>query len=361
MVIRLGSFRNSGRRGARSLLTALLAASVLSAYSPIALAEPSEADRAAARELAAQGYEALQRKDYSVAEERFRRADKLVHAPTLVVDLARSLAGLGRLVEAYEHYELVLREGISTNTPWSWQKAYHDAERELEVIKPRLAWLTIKVSGPSKPTVFIDGRRVPSAAVGVPRAVNPGRLMVAARARGFASKQQQVTLGEGHHETLELELEPKPEGALEEPEPVEVEVVDELPPPKLETATGKRTLGYVALTVGGVGLVVGGVTSALVLTTRADLAANCPGGVCDPGNYEQRDQYQQDIKSYELFKTASTVGFITGVVGVVAGTYLLFTSSPHISSSASSAANSPPSPRLVPLVSTNSLGLAGTF
>src|ERR1043165_8586206 len=73
--------------------------------------EPSEATREQARGLAAQGYDALQRKDYAVAEDLFRRADALVHAPTIVVDHARALVGLGRFVEAHERYELVMREG----------------------------------------------------------------------------------------------------------------------------------------------------------------------------------------------------------------------------------------------------------
>ncbi|MGC4094029.1 MAG: hypothetical protein QM756_40190 [Polyangiaceae bacterium] len=355
MVTRAKPLQKSSRSALRGLGVALLTTSLVSAYSPRVFAEAAEADREAARELASQGYEALQRKDFATAEDRFRRADKLVHAPTLVVDLARSLAGLGRLVEAYEYYELVLREGISPNTPWPWQRAYHDAERELEQIKPRLAWLTITVSGAGKPAVFIDGRRVPSAAVGVPRAVNPGNRMVAARARGFASKEQPVALSEGEHRTIELELSAKPQGAPDEPEPIEVEVVDELPPPRLETASGKRTLGYVALTVGGVGLVVGGVTSALVLSTRGDLASKCPSGVCVPLNREQKNDYEQDISRYNLFKTAATVSLIAGVVGVAAGSYLLFSggSQPRVGKVSE--------PRLVPLVGINSLGLAGTF
>ncbi|HET9933998.1 MAG TPA: hypothetical protein VFQ35_25015 [Polyangiaceae bacterium] len=336
----------------------MLSASLLSAYSPSVWAEPTEGDRQVARALAAEGYEALQRKDYATAEDRFRRADKLVHAPTLIVDLARSLTGLGRLVEAYEYYELVLREGVSPNTPWSWQKAYRDAERELEQIKPRLSWLTINVGGPRKPVVFIDGRRVPSAAVGVPRAVNPGLRMVAARARGFASKQRQIMVAEGQHETLELNLEPKPEGSPEEPEPVEVEVLDELPPPRLETPGAQRTIGYVALTVGGVGLIVGGVSSVLVLRTRSELARNCPTQVCDPATSPQRSDFQQDLNRYSLFKTAATVSLITGVVGVAAGTYLLFSKggSPHVESGAKKA-----SLEIEPVLGVDTVGVAGRF
>lgn len=342
----------------RQLAFAVLSTSLLCANASIAWAEPTEADRQVARALAAEGYEALQRKDYVTAEDRFRRADKLVHAPTLVVDLARSLAGLGRLVEAYEHYELVLREGVSPNTPWSWQKAYRDAERELEKIKPRLSWLTISVSGARKPAVFIDGRRVPAAAVGVPRAVNPGLRMVAARARGFSSKQRQIMVAEGQHETLELVLEPKREGAVEEPEPIEVEVVDELPPPRLETGSAQRTVGYVALTVGGVGLVVGGVSAALVLRTRSELSNRCPDGVCVPLNQQQKSDLQQDINRYGLFKTAATVSLITGLVGVAAGTYLLVSKggSPRVESGAQKA-----SVQVEPYVGLNSVGVTGKF
>src|SRR5215203_241669 len=84
-----------------------------------AWAEANEADRATARALALEGHAALQKKDYATAADRFGRADSLVHAPTLVVDWARSLQGLGRFVEAHEKYELVLREGIPAGSPKS--------------------------------------------------------------------------------------------------------------------------------------------------------------------------------------------------------------------------------------------------
>ncbi|HTU62208.1 MAG TPA: hypothetical protein VMF89_27305, partial [Polyangiales bacterium] len=116
------------QRCVRKLPAALLLLAVLGAARPAICAEPTPQDRAAARALALEGYNALQRKDFATAEERFRRADKLVHAPTLVVDHARALTGLGRLVEAYERYALVVREGVSDNSPWPWKRALQDAE-----------------------------------------------------------------------------------------------------------------------------------------------------------------------------------------------------------------------------------------
>jgi hypothetical protein len=74
----------------------LLAVGVASLAAPAHAAEPSSADRATARTLAQQGYEALRDKQYAVAADRFSRANGLVRAPTLLRDLARAQVGLGR-------------------------------------------------------------------------------------------------------------------------------------------------------------------------------------------------------------------------------------------------------------------------
>src|SRR5688572_8370318 len=103
----------------RWIVRIVLAAQIAFWISP-AQAEPTEADRATARALATEGYRALQRKEFEVAAERFQRADALVHAPTLMVDWARALVGLGRLVQAEEKYAQVVREGVDAKAPQSW-------------------------------------------------------------------------------------------------------------------------------------------------------------------------------------------------------------------------------------------------
>src|SRR5450432_550214 len=95
-----------GRRLGRAFVFATIVAGWLG-RGGLALAQESASDRATARSLAGEGYAALKSKDYETAEDRFRRADELVHAPTLVVDHARALVGLGRVGEAYEAYQSV--------------------------------------------------------------------------------------------------------------------------------------------------------------------------------------------------------------------------------------------------------------
>src|SRR4051812_30509984 len=88
---------------------------------------PTAAAREEARKLARQGFQALQRKDYASAEDLFRRADELVHAPTLELDHARALVGLRKFVEGHERYEQVIREGVAPNAPWQWKAAVVEA------------------------------------------------------------------------------------------------------------------------------------------------------------------------------------------------------------------------------------------
>src|ERR1700729_1547326 len=75
-------------------------------------AGPSAADRASARALAAEAPRAFDDKDYATAADRFARADSLVHAPTLLLGLARADVALGRIVAANEAYNQILRETI---------------------------------------------------------------------------------------------------------------------------------------------------------------------------------------------------------------------------------------------------------
>ncbi len=278
----------------------------------VSWADPSAADRATARSLAGEGYQALQSKDYATAADRFSRADALVHAPTLMIDWARSLVGLGKLVEAQERYEQIVREGVDPKAPKSWQRALNDAGTELSQLKPRLAWIRISVSGSDDAQVTIDGAPVPPAAIGVRRAVNPGSLEVAVEAKGFLGQKKSVELREGAEESVTFELHPDPDAQTASapppppsPEPIPVEAHD-------------PTLMYVAFGVSAAGLLVGGITGGLALSKRSDLSDAC--------NNDHRCQSGQadTLHEYHTFGTISGIGFVTAVVGAGAGVTLWF-------------------------------------
>lgn len=303
-----------------------------------ALAEPSPADRATARSLAGEGYQALQDKDYATAADRFSRADALVHAPTLMIDWARSLVGLGKLVEAQERYEQIVREGVDAKAPRSWHRALSDANAELAELKPRLAWLTISVTGSSQPNVTIDDAPVPVAAIGIRRAVNPGSLTVHVQAEGYLPQTKRLALAEGATSAIDFSLSPAP--VAESP----------LAPAPLAPAPAKQrdlTPVYVAFAAGGVGIVVGSVAGTLALSKRADLKKVCESGSCP-------DSSSSDISTYHTLGTTSGVGFAVGVAGVGAGLGLwLFNRHPASPSAQGSV--------VYPYIGPSSIGAVGRF
>lgn len=289
----------------------------------IAAAPASDASRREqARTLAGRGFAALQRRDYAAAEDFFRRADELVHAPTLVVDHARALVGLGRLVEGHEGFAQVLREGVPANAPWQWKKAIEEAAAELAAVEPRLSWLTINVKGAAHARVDIDGKPVPEAVWGIRRATNPGSHIIIARAERYLPAQESVSLREGQSAAVQLNLEPDPNAVQAEAAPPpspEVIVVAAHPAPK----THDRTLATILLAAGGVGLATGVVTGVVALRARSDLRSSCAGTVCLPNNDDEYSLYRQKRDRYRGFGTASGVGFAVGAAATLAGAALL--------------------------------------
>jgi len=308
--------RASSRRAVRRA-SGLLLAFALAA--PPVLAQPNDQRREQARSLATEGFQALQQKDYARAEDRFRRADALVHAPTLVVDHARALVGLGRLVEAHERYELVLREGIAPSAPWQWRKAAADAERELVQLKPRLSWLTLRVTGPAEPIGRLDSKLVPLAALGVRRATDAGTHAVSVTAPGFEPKEEMVSLDEGESAALDIVLDPV-QSAPARPAPVPAPAPAPAP---VEERAGSNTLAYVVLGVAGASLLTGVVTGALSLSARSELASRCPERTCVPRTRSELERDEDTLDRYRLFGTLSGVSFAVGLAAAGTGGALL--------------------------------------
>ena len=309
----------------------------------MANAEPSAEDRATARSLATEGYWALHDKRYAEAADRFSRADALVHAPTLTLDWARSLVGLGQLIEASERYELIIREGVDAKSPPSWQRALSDAKSELAALRPRLSWVTITVTGGVDAHVTIDGVAVQAAALGVRRAINPGAHDFAVTGKGYLGSRQALRLAEGEEGSVALELKADPNQVQPAPvlEPPKSEPVAPQPPAR------NRTPAYVAFGVAGAGLVVGSVAGVLWLGKRSTLKEHCPNpDDCPP---EQHD----NVKAYDTLSIVAPTGFAVAAAGLATGITLW----------ALDGSSSKPTRGLIvrPYVGVGSLGAVGSF
>jgi hypothetical protein len=307
-----------------------------------------ESNRATARNLAAEGNAALKLDDFATAEDRFRRADALVHAPTLVVDHARALIGLGRFVEAQERLELVLREGVPSNAPWVWKRALKDAQQLVDTVKPKLGWLTITVRGPSDSEVSMDEVQVPAVALGVRRATDPGSRRIRAKAPGYLPTEVTVSMPEGGEQAITLDLKLDPAANKSATSPLWQQSAPTSLSENRHPKKDSNVIGYVAIGVGAAGLAVGAVAGAIFLGKHSELASRCP----DASNCDQTGLIDQ----YNRYGTISGVGLGVGLVSSLAGTWLLLSHKSHAESS-----SRPQSVAVAPYISSHQLGLAGVF
>jgi hypothetical protein len=338
----------------------------LAAISPAAAwAQISDADKATARQLTLDGYDALEKKDYAGAADRFARADSLYHAPTVSLGLARARVGLGKLVSAQEIYSRLVHETVPANASPAFLKAIEDARRELDALAPRVPSVVINVKGNDAPKVTLDDVEVPVAALGVKRFVDPGKHVVRAGAAGFATSEVAVTLVEGKSEAVTIELKAG-QGVPPGPTPPPTKPPETTPPATTPPAAGTGTppatapdtgsssgspLKYVGITllgVGGAGLVVGAITGGAALSQHSDLVKDCPGGHCPKGS---EDMFQARVDKYKKMGTISTAGFVAGGALAATGVILMVVAPKP----------KPQKAAITPVLGAGYLGMQGSF
>jgi hypothetical protein len=335
-----------------SVFALALATSALTWSSSARAEEPSSADRATARTLAQEGYVALRDKDYSTAADRFTRALGIVKAPTLLRDLARAQVGLGRLVDAQELYNQIIREGVAPDAPAPWVKAVADAKAEIGPVAARLPWVTITVSGPAHPKVTIDGAPIAETSLGVKRPADPGRHEIRALAAGYYTAKKTITLNEAESVNIAFELEEAPPDAAprNEEESGKVSVATVVDPPWRKPVT----IG--ALALGGAGVVLGSVTGIMAMTKHNQLSTDCPKGECGP-------KYKGDLENFHTLGTVATIGFVAGGVFATAGVVLLLVKPQSLVQQPDSDRAQPARTSFTwsPFVSVGGAGVEGTF
>lgn len=357
----------------RSALRSLVSISCLALSATVASSALAQADvdRAAARQLGEDGQKALTALDFKTAEADFARADKLVHAPTLLLGLARALAGQGKLLEAQEAYKRIVREGVAPGSPPVFQKAVEDAYKEVGDVSPKIGavTITVKTAGgepqPASLQITWDGQPVNAATLGIRRPSNPGAHTLHATADGYKALDMKINVpvGGGADAPLTLALDPN----APPPSPATTSTPPAASTPASTTGTAPSTTPgpdqtsagggpgiwpWVALGVGGAGLVAGGVTGFMAMSKHSDLVSACGGKPCPPSK-------QSDVDSYNTLGLVSTVGFIVGGVGAAAGVALLVLQPNLVSAPAAPTTGS--GLRVMPLVGLGTVGAVGTF
>ncbi len=262
--------------------------------------QPSEAEKATAREAFHRGNEKFKKGNYQGALREFEAADAIMGVPTTGYKVGLAQAQVGRLVEALNTLSRVGRYPKLPNEPKPFTQARQNALQLADQVLPRIPSLVVTVRDSYEIAglgVSIDGRDVPAKALGFPYKVNPGQHVVSARAPGYVDTLRTVHVKEKQELELELVLTPAESGSP-------------------NGSGGISPLAWVGFGVGAAGLALGAITGGLALSKEAALADECPDKVCPPDKEDQLD-------SAVALSHVSTAGFVVGAVGLGVGTIAL--------------------------------------
>jgi len=321
-----------GRSSVRRVAGVVVAACAL-LTGTAARAEDAET-RTAARDLAMRGAEAFDAGKYAEAADFFGRAQDLVHAPSIGIMRARSLAKLGRLVEAIDTYEQTARFKLEYAAPDAYVKAVHAARAEVEDVRARVPRVKITLYGAGAneaSVVTIDDKPTPAALLGVERPLDPGPHRLAVRVGSETRSTRALTVEERQTYSVELDAAPHGNAAMPaagpvgaEPQPAENKLLASSPGPRGPDAgkasSSARTLGYLGLGIGALGLGIGTYTGLVALRdkSRLDEACHpqCPASSAD------------DLSGFRANRTLSWVSYGVGIAGVATGVVLLTIGNP---------------------------------
>lgn len=342
-----------------SLLAALLA------VSSVASAEPTAADKETARGLMSEGRADRDKGDLKAALKAFSGADALMHVPTTGLEVAKTQAALGLLVEARDTALRVSRTPAPPGEPVPFKQARDAASAMNDDLESRIPSLTVTVKNvPDGATaaVTIDGASVPSEALGEPRKLNPGHHVIVAKAGGADGKQE-VDLAEKDRKQVAIELPAAPAAAAAGTD-APAGTTDTPAGADQAESTGKsgfsKVLVFGGFGVAGAGVIAGTITGILSMSKTNSIKSSplCVGNplVCGPGE-------SSDLNSAKSMATISTVSFIAAGAGAVLGVVGLLTG--NSSSAASTAPEKAPTEestsRIEPWLGLGAAGVRGTF
>jgi hypothetical protein len=288
--------------------------------------------------------------DLKGALKSYQAADAIMNVPTTTIEVARTQAALGLLLESRETLSKILRSPAKPGEPPAFANARKAAETLNTELTTRIPSVTVVVQNadPGSPAqITFDGEPVPAAAAQAPRKVNPGRHNVLARS-GSNEKSEDFNVAEKETKTVTIDLAKK----IVAPPPIADE--PEVSTPS-KPGSGWRIVMWSGFAVGAVGVGVGSVTGIMAFSKTSDVEGTCPTPKSCP-----RDQ-QSNLDSALSVGTVSTIAFIVGGAGIGVGVLGL------VMSNKSGGDPTPPSSaatarvRVRPEVGPTWMGLSGSF
>jgi hypothetical protein len=290
------------RRGALGVTLALLLWPVVGA------AAPSASDRTMAQSLFEEARRLMTAKDYAAACPKLLESNRLDPSGGTLLNLALCREHEGKLATAWAHFKQALSVAKRDARPDRAQAA----EEHLKALEGRVPSIKLAVASPQpSEEVLVDGESVGSAAWGTSMALDPGEHRVSARVPGHPEWTLTFDLPAGQSITIEVPAFPAAANTGTEAQAT-------LPEPAAPAESGgKKTLGFVIAGAGVVALGVGSYFGLEALGKQAKSDRLCPThATCSDEGVRFSEQANSSA-------WVANIGIGVGLVGVLAGTYLV--------------------------------------
>jgi hypothetical protein len=278
---------------------------------------PTAQELETARTLYKGGKELRAKGDLRGALEKFQAAHALGNTPVTGIELARTSALVGQIVEARETCLSIARMPVAGDETEKSAEARAEAAKLAEELRPRIPTLFVQIAGLAtgeRARLLIDDVGVPEAAQSEPQKVDPGRHEVVARVgEGKAARQVRgaAEVKEGESRELTLTLPPPLPAAPAEKEQ------ETAPAPR-----GMSTLGKLSVGTAVAGATLGVVAGISAMNKKNQLTTECPGMVCT-----NESGAADDLSAARRWATVANVSFVVAGVGLAAALVSLWSGS----------------------------------
>jgi len=327
------SLRRLGSRASRSWLVVLaLVGATITAAVPASAdsGAPTVAETNKAKKQLEHGQKLYKQGKLDEALAAFQSSHDLVADPKASLGMARVQRDRGELLKAYGTYQTALKEAQEPDAKGQSRRAVaDDIQREQRELGNVLGWLTIEVPhAPSGTRVSIDGRDVTSQ-LGSPIRVEPGPMVVEAKAPGGLAKEQKVTVKAGETQNVEITF-----AAWGDNEAALADESNEKAAPKEEhdedaksdASGGSRAPAYIAAGVGVAGFATFAVFGLMANSKYNKLVDGCPNLHCPP-------ELEDTKNTGKTYKAVGNIGLIVGAVGAATAVTLFIIGNPSKSKS----------------------------
>jgi len=264
-----------------------------------------------ARALLNRGHAAFAAGEFEVALIAFTAAHEIDSDPRSSMAVARCLHQLGRFVNAYDEYDLVVREATgAAGEGAQWRTLIEQAREQQASLRPNVGFVVVDVIGaPRGARLAVNSQIIERWRWGEPITVTPGDVEIELRRIDLSTTDRQVTVAAGatRQVTLSAALAREPLNPLalgwDTPGGTRLAILGLGPDRPL------TTYAYGAVAVGAMGF---GAFDALGHVDDEELArleAACTDGVCSPHD-------SKELAHKRAANLWARIGLALGVVGV---------------------------------------------